>query len=141
MAADPPLVDYEVLGDPRPQGSHRALVPKQGGPPIVIESAGQPLKDWRRSMVVAAREAWLGPPLHGPVAVNLTFRMPKPQAPQYLLPAVRPDIDKLCRAALDSLTSARVYRDDGQVVQLHATKIYESVGSPPGVRVRVWSAL
>ncbi len=44
----------------------------------------------------------------------------------------RPDLDKLCRACLDSLTGI-VWRDDAQVVRLEASKDYGA----PGVMIWV----
>lgn len=171
MPAAEPDLTFEVLGDPKPQGSKRAILPKGGMKPVVIESAGVPLKDWRRAMTDAAREArklwrceecrapWA--PIHGqcvacgnrtvepdplveletidaPVAVNLAFRLVRPRQPRHAFPGVAPDVDKLARAALDSLTAARVFRDDSLVVQLHATKVYESPEHPPGLVAKVW---
>ena len=136
--ADPDLA-FEVLGDPRPQGSKRAIMPKHGTQPVVIESAGQPLKDWRRAMTDAAREARGELEcIDAPVAVSLAFRVARPKKPQWGWPAVAPDADKLTRAALDSLTAARVFRDDARVVQLHVTKVYETPAQPPGLVVKVW---
>ena len=42
-------------------------------------------------------------------------------------PPRRPDLDKLCRACLDSLTGI-VWRDDAQVVRLEASKGYGAPG-------------
>jgi len=135
---DPDLT-FEVLGDPRPQGSKRAIMPKHGDKPIVIESAGENLKDWRRAMTDAAREArGEAECIDAPVAVSLAFRLARPGSPRWAWPGVPPDVDKLARAALDSLTAARVIRDDARVVQLHITKVYESASSPPGLIVKVW---
>jgi Holliday junction resolvase RusA-like endonuclease len=50
---------------------------------------------------------------------------------------VPPDLDKLTRAVLDGLTRAGVWADDGQVVELRATKCYDD-DHPPGVDLWVW---
>lgn len=135
-----PLLTFEVLGDPKPQGSKRAIQPKHGGPPVVIESAGTPLKDWRRAMTDAGREArGDAKPLDEPVAVSLAFRLKRPRSPRFVYPGVTPDLDKLVRAALDSLTAARVLRDDCLVVQIRTSKVYETDANPPGLVVKVWT--
>lgn len=45
--------------------------------------------------------------------------------PKYIdtMPAMMPDIDKLVRAVMDSLTGI-AYRDDAQVIILTASKVY-----------------
>ncbi len=40
---------------------------------------------------------------------------------------VKPDLDKLVRAIMDSLSSV-VWRDDAQVAQVRATKLYDDIG-------------
>jgi crossover junction endodeoxyribonuclease RusA len=88
----------------------------------------------------------------GPVAVHVKFVMPRPKhhyrtgrnahllrdsAPEY--PTGKPDLDKLCRALLDSLTAAGVVKDDAQVVWLDAIKVYATFETPCA-RVRVEAA-
>jgi crossover junction endodeoxyribonuclease RusA len=62
---------------------------------------------------------------HVPVEVVLefTFRKPKGAPKRRTWPVVKPDIDKLIRATLDSL-SGILYADDAQVVQVSSDKIY-----------------
>ena len=70
-----------------------------------------------------------------PLAVTLLFRLPAPQRlprRRRAWPDRRPDLDKLCRACLDSLTGI-VWRDDTQVVHLEASKDYGA----PGVMIWV----
>lgn len=110
----------EVYGVPKPQGSKRAFVVK--GRPVVTESAGQPLKDWRATVAqhCGERAAQLGwRPLDGPVGVRLLFRMPKPKStPKWRrYPTTKPDIDKLTRAVLDAITGSLI-TDDARVAQL-----------------------
>ena len=125
-------VEFVVRGLPVPQGSTRAWMVK-GRP--VITSAAKGLGVWRRLIADVAQQHAPAAPWQGPVAVQLTFLLPKPKsAPKRrrVWPAKRPDLDKLARAALDALTYI-VWADDSQVIDLHATKDY----GPPGVRVIV----
>lgn len=135
---DDPDVVFAVVGAPVTQGSKRALLPRGQTRPVIVDDNRAALKSWRRLITELAREAWPRPPIDGPVAVGLAFKLARPQRPQWLFPAVKPDIDKLARAALDAITDARVWRDDAQVVQMHATKVYECDGEPPGLVVKIW---
>ena len=69
-------------------------------------------------------------PLTGGVEVTALFIMPKPKTVSRDEMSVRPDLDKLVRAALDGLTGA-AFADDAQVTRLHARKQY---GDPTGAR-------
>jgi len=71
-----------------------------------------------------------------PVALTLSFWRSRPRtAPSYrLFPTVKPDIDKLVRAALDKMSGA-VMIDDRQVVELH---VYDNYGDEPGMRFQAW---
>lgn len=91
----------------------------------VIHVKSKRLRDWRQA--IAAHYA--GDVLDGPVSVSLDFRIPRPKTVSRESPSVRPDLDKLVRAVLDALTG-RAWADDGQVVQLTASKNYgtDSVG-------------
>lgn len=91
-------------------------------------------------------------PIPGPVAVVITFWMPrprshygtgrnagmlKPSAPAY--PDGRKnDIDKLARSTLDGLTMGGAYWDDGQVVRLLVYKEF-AADEGPGAQVSVLS--
>jgi Holliday junction resolvase RusA-like endonuclease len=115
-------------------------VPVQQGSKTVfngraVDSNQKLLRPWRAKVADAARAANAGrDPLDGPVLVVLEFRFVRPKSVKRAHPTVKPDLDKLARAVLDSLTTARVYKDDAQVVSLWPTKVY---GAEPGVRVRV----
>ena len=140
--------EFDVLGDPVPQGSMRAFARRGGGRPIV--TADNPrTRPWKDAVTWAAREARRFTATE-PVAVELAFtlRRPKghsgkrgllPSAPTYH--GTKPDIDKLARAVLDSLVEAQVIADDALVAWLRVAKGYSL--SPagdypaPGVHVRV----
>lgn len=125
------MLSFTAFGVPETQGSTRAFV--QGGRAIQT-SANPKLRPWRDTVLWAARDA-MGTAsgferVIGPARCTITFWMPRPKsAPKTrdIMPAVGKDLDKLVRAVLDSLTNAGVWRDDSQVVSLHAEKRY-SVG-------------
>ncbi|MGA5202718.1 RusA family crossover junction endodeoxyribonuclease [Streptomyces variegatus] len=124
----PPALSVIARGLPGPQGSKTHV-----GGGRMIESSAK-VKPWRDVVAwsaVAARNRVRGwRQLTGPVALSLTFTMPRPRshfgtgrnaevvrpsAPAR--PDVTPDLDKLVRATCDALKTARVYRDDAQVVE------------------------
>lgn len=152
-----PVLVFDVVGTPTPQGSKKVFPGKRRdgtytGKFSVAESAGDRLKAWRAEIVAAAMVAkvkagWA--PANGPVVVDLVFYLPRPKghygtgrnagvlkdsAPQ--VPTTKPDGDKLTRAALDALTTAAVYRDDSQVVDFRARKLFAD-GRCPGARIEV----
>jgi Holliday junction resolvase RusA-like endonuclease len=134
---------------------------------VVVTGDNTKTKSWRQKVVDEARshlaaraEAGrcglcdrLDTHTHGgeSLAVNLIFILPRPavhygrgrnagsvkdSAPRW--PATKPDLDKLCRAVLDALTDAGVWRDDSQVVMLSAGKMYGRDDSDrPGCEIEV----
>jgi len=147
-----PVLSFTVPGIPQPQGSKAFKGISRSGRAIMVESA-KGLKPWRTTchtvIMAAVQRAGIRPaggyPLLGPVAVDLVFTMPKPKsAPKTRLtwPVVKPDIDKIVRALLDSAKTAGLYVDDSQVVDVHAWKVYPSEApgalSRPGVTATVY---
>lgn len=154
MIESTPLLYFLVEGEPVPQGSKRAFA--RNGRVYMNEDAGIRHASWRREVSAAAHEAaaeaGLGAPVSSPVYVRLTFylrrgaghygtgrneRSLRPSAPAY--PAKVPDVDKLARAVLDSLTGI-AWVDDAQVVSLSAHKRFVdrfSGAEGVGVDVRV----
>lgn len=125
-------------GTPRPQGSI-AFKGMRGNKPI-LTSDNVNLSGWRAQVTAAALVA-LPPrwqPLDEPVAVACDFYLPSPARPRWWLPAVKPDLDKLVRAVLDSLADAGVLKNDSRVVEFGRTrKLYADELHPPGVAVVV----
>ena len=134
-------ISFVVGGVPQPQGSKTPIV--RNGVAVVIEGRRGParraFKAWRSAVEIAARAAQLQTRLQsldGPLRVELTFRMPRPAAAKKrAFPAVRPDIDKLCRAVLDALTSSGLIADDSRIVAMQATKLYATGPADTGVTV------
>lgn len=122
-------IAFTVLGHPEPQGSAKAFVV---GGKARITSDNAKMRPWRQQIgweALRARseldvqDVFAGP--QQPVGAILTFWIGKPSsAPKKRLEvAVKPDLDKLCRAVFDSLAGI-LFADDAQVVQLHARKAY-----------------
>lgn len=128
------MIAFRVTGTAAPQGSKRHV---GGGRMIEMSKA---LGPWRERVHAKAVEAMAGtPPITLPVrlSVRFTFMRPrshyrtgknqhlvKPSAPPVMMSA--PDLSKLVRAIEDALTGV-VYRDDAQIVQLYAEKLYGDI--------------
>ena len=133
------LLAIDVTGKPQTQGSTKAYV--RGGH-AVITSANTNLRPWRDAVRFAAADS-LHPshvPYEGPVEVRIRFRMRMPaSAPKkrrtWPIGARSGDLDKLARAVLDALTDAGIWRDDSQVIRLHAGKDYTDAA--PGAYITV----
>jgi len=127
------LLRFTVNGNPRPQGSKRALPVGKPCPvckrsrTVLVEHADAKLKRWRKDVTTAAREAWGGrAPLDQPLILGARFLFPRPPShlkksgglrkgkPQTKQDA--PDLSKLVRAVEDALTDAKVWTDDQRVV-------------------------
>jgi crossover junction endodeoxyribonuclease RusA len=137
-------VVIRVAGLPAPQGSK---VRTRYG----MREASKAVGPWRDAVRTETQKV-CGITVHafsGPVEVRLDVYLPRPKghygtgknagsvrpsAPLY--PAGMPDLDKLCRAVLDGLTAGGAWKDDGQVVRLHAFKHY-AAGRPPGCDIEI----
>jgi crossover junction endodeoxyribonuclease RusA len=129
------VLEFSVRGVPVPQGSMQAF--RQGDRAVLVHSGGAKLRNWRAAVSEAAEMVKGTMRLEGPVRVEILFRMPDVASDRFRTRhATRPDVDKLARSILDSLTSSGVIRDDSQVCELHAKKIYAR-GGWTGCRVVV----
>lgn len=79
-------------------------------------------------------------PLHGPVALMVTFVFPMKGAPRKTKPRraawkpTRPDLSNLVKSVEDGLNSVG-YADDAQVVSIHAHKTHAAQGESPHTEV------
>lgn len=140
MSDDP--IAFEVRGEPAPQGSLRARA--VGKFAKAYHQSNPTLQAWRTAVASAAQPHAPADLWDGPVAIRLDFAVLRPASvpthrgrgsarhPVRSWPARAPDLDKYVRAVLDALTQV-VWKDDGQVVEIRATKDYGT----PGVRVEV----
>jgi crossover junction endodeoxyribonuclease RusA len=133
-------VIFGVYGlSPAPQGSKRHV----GGGRMVESSAK--VKPWReavRQEAIATGLAISAEPIY--LHLLFRFRRPKghwnakgelkPSAPKSIV--TRPDLDKLCRSTLDSLTGT-LFHDDSQVAFLVASKEYCLPGELEGCQIEI----
>jgi Holliday junction resolvase RusA-like endonuclease len=129
-----PYMQLTVEGNPVPQGSFRHV----GNGRII--SANPKLNAWRQTI---ADQIGLQTPVRlidGSIRVDLVFTLERPKSVSRGVrarPTVKPDLDKLCRAALDAISLPRyvqLIKDDSQVTDLHAAKRY-SDHRRPGVTI------
>jgi crossover junction endodeoxyribonuclease RusA len=139
-----PILDIYVDGEPGPQGSKRHV-----GHGVMLE-VSKKVRPWREAVKAAARagdpERAIAP-FSGPVYLSVAFFFARPKshfgtgkkaemlkASAPARKASKPDLDKLIRSTCDALTDVGVWRDDCQVVQVAASKIYSSI---PGAHIVV----
>lgn len=137
MPSDIFPIRFCVVGQPVTQGSKRVVpIYKQGSPLVAngrvvtrVVDDNPRLGEWRQEIALAARQAYDGELLLGPLRLELDFVRPRPQshfgsgknarrlkesAPEW--PTGKPDTVKLARAVEDALTGV-VWRDDSQIVE------------------------
>jgi Holliday junction resolvase RusA-like endonuclease len=117
-------IRFTAFGRSQPQGSKNAF--KHGNRVVLVE-ASKGLKPWRSVVSLAAKEVMLSVQdmslIDGPVAVDVIFTFVPGRTVKRKAMTTKPDIDKLARAILDSLTGV-CWRDDAQVVELRVCKVY-----------------
>lgn len=133
------VITYEIEGIPRPQGSKKHV-----GNGVMVESSKY-VAGWRAYAKLKAVEAMrtaqrIEKPCGVQIDVGFVFDRPlrhltkkglRPESPNYY--TSKPDVDKVLRALLDSMTGV-VFGDDSQVCVLNVSKTY---GKAPATIVRV----
>ena len=96
---------FIVLGNPIPKERARVMTNKRAFTPSRTVEAERMIKFCARSAGVK--------PISGSVSIQIDF---------YRDSNRKCDLDNLCKTVLDSLNGGIAYRDDSQVVCIHATK-------------------
>lgn len=117
-------VRFTVFGRALPQGSKNAF---KTGNRVVLVEASKGLKPWRSVVALEAKQTMLDVQdmalIEGAVSVELLFQFVPGKTVKRKQMTTKPDVDKLSRAILDSLTGV-VWKDDSQVIELRARKSY-----------------
>ena len=135
-------VAFFVPGEPVAKGRARAFV-RHGH---VAHYTPEKTARYENLVKLAAQQAMNSEPLEGPLSLYCTFLLPVPasyskkRAAACLSgsewPCKTPDTDNLLKSIKDGCNGV-VWRDDCQVVQVYAMKVY---GGVPGVSVKVDAA-
>jgi crossover junction endodeoxyribonuclease RusA len=124
-------IAFTVFGQAQPAGSKTAGLTKDGR--RFYRDANPAASEWKRQVAQVAGQAMVGRPiLDGAVRLSVRFFRVRPaghygknglrgSAPAF--PTGKPDTTKLVRGTEDALRGT-VVRDDAQVVELHAFKLY-----------------
>jgi Holliday junction resolvase RusA-like endonuclease len=107
--------------------------------------AKSPVADFKARVTWAARQAYRGELIEGPVGVDVHLRFPLPASARKAIKeqvkcgavvphTSRPDAENVLKAIFDSLTGV-VWRDDSQVSLGSWVKCYHTV---PSVEVTIW---
>ena len=134
---------FVVPGVAAKKGSTRAFIPK-GWKRAVITNADPKAKAWQQLVSEHASQALaksnLQPFADGPVLLDIWFYLPRPQ--KFLIPkyagvdvphTTAPDVDKLARLVIDSLT--RVVYPDGAAAHADEMPLVELQPSPEFTKV------
>jgi Holliday junction resolvase RusA-like endonuclease len=138
-------ITFEVEGIPAPQGSKTAV--SNGGRARVIEGGSKTgraaHRAWRQAVHDAACDYLLAEPINTPVQVAITFRFPMPKSRPsrdrhtgWAWHHVKPDLDKLVRATLDSLVTSQLLADDSRISRVLAEKV-EITGTWYGAEILI----
>lgn len=116
-------VSFIVYGNPQPQGSTRAFMPKGARFPVVTSDNAK-LKPWRQDVAMQALVAMAAQaPQAGAATVSCAFFFARPKTlrASVLVKTTKPDLDKLVRGIMDGITGICI-DDDAQVVGIVAAK-------------------
>lgn len=99
------------------------------------------VQKWQAGITWIAQSEWgeveQGPPAAFGVCAKFFLEPPGRVAKSWPYPTKVPDIDKLLRAVLDSLTHV-VYVDDAQVIEVMASKRFASTPDRMGAEITIW---
>ena len=127
-------IEFTVYGKPQPQGSAKAFIV---GGRARITTANPKMKPWRQEIAGTALSLMNGAaPSLGPIEFRGQFFFDKPKSTKksVIRKTTKPDVDKILRACLDSLTGI-AFKDDSQVVKVNIEKMF---GTPERVEIGVY---
>jgi Holliday junction resolvase RusA-like endonuclease len=139
-----PTIRFEVEGEPIPQPRPRAF--NVGGRAMIVSNEKKhPIVPFKQHVQICASLAYQGPPMLGPIRIQITFVMPRPG---YLLwktkpmPRIwhtaRPDWDNLAKGAIDACKEV-FWEDDSQIALAEVGKVVAAGDEKPRTIIVVQS--
>jgi Holliday junction resolvase RusA-like endonuclease len=130
---------YIINGEAIPQGSKTATVIK--GRAVMFDS-NKKLKAWRATttnqVMQQAKELNFTPfKQYEPVRAIIIIYFKKPKTVKRAEPTVKPDVDKLLRSLFDSMTAAKIWYDDSQVISVTVSKHYCYENDTPKIYINL----
>lgn len=129
------------VAQPRPRATTRA-----GHASVYAHSAGHAVAAFKATVRHAAREAYAGPPLTGPLSVDVVAVFPRTKGQTWkrrAMPRIRhakkPDCDNLLKSICDALNEL-AWADDAQVCECWIEKWIAAGDEQPGVVITVREA-
>jgi Holliday junction resolvase RusA-like endonuclease len=139
-------IQFEVLGEPVPQGSTRSFHIKKLNR-VVTTHSNRNTDRWRERIATEAQKAQESNAFYSDdrkmayfIILDFYFSKPKSTPKKILFNTKRPDLDKLIRAVLDGITDVLI-PDDAQVMGIMARKYYAEKDTPPHLGVRLFKAV
>lgn len=135
------IISFVVQGIPIPQPRQRHRIVEDHVQNYTPKR--HPVQAFKMAARLAARQAYQGPPIAGPVRLSLLFLLPRPSRlvwkkkpmPREWCPC-KPDRDNLEKALLDALKGI-IWIDDAQVCDGQVQKMYAAGREGPCVEVRI----
>lgn len=124
----------KVVGLPKPQPRVKAF--RRGNHAGVYTPPTA--KGWKECIMIEAAP-FAGRQIEGPLSVRFSFILPCPKAHKketYVI--TKPDLDNLVKSSLDALTDRAVWRDDSQVAEILARKVYAEGEQSPGAIIEIF---
>jgi len=146
-----PLCNFFVQGTPKPQPRQRhfAMKLKTGQYKARSYDPGT-AEGWKAQIALAARDYLPTTPIEAPTRLYLLFLMPRPKshyrtgkyAGELKLTApywhtIKPDIDNLQKAVMDTLSQINFWHDDDLVCVGQIFKRYTVPGESSGLKIEI----
>lgn len=133
-------ITRRVYGMPKAQPRPRAFAPKSGKARVYDPGTAE---HWKGQVALAFQDC-SDQRLSGPLEIRMTFLIARPvrlmkKSDDYgMIPhTMKPDIDNLSKAVMDTLTQIGLWEDDKQVVKITAEKYYHGKASRPGALISI----
>lgn len=134
------MIEFTVMGVPVAQPRARATA--RGGYARVYNPRG-PVDTYKACVRLAARAAFAGQPIEGPVVVDMTLVFPRPKNRVWKKKPMprewhtgKPDSDNSAKSVCDAVTGV-VWRDDAQVAVLVVHKYVAAGNEQPHTVVKI----